>query len=410
MLQRSDFVKQVWPFVGTDLVKVFTGIRRCGKSVVMTLVQDELRKHGTPPENMLFFNFEDIANAPLCTAEALHEHIKERIKGVLGRVYLFFDEIQEVAQWERCVNSLRVTADVDIFITGSNSTLLSGELATYLAGRYVEIQVYPFSFAEFLEMYQTLEPDITPRDAFNRYLIFGGLPFLHNLAFQEEPCMQYLRDVYSSVIVKDMVKRGNIRDVDLLERIVTYVMAHIGQTFSATSISNYFRSNNRMVSPETILNYLKVCEHAFLFYPVRRQDLAGKKILQVQEKYYLADHGLREAVYRKNARDIQLVLENIVHLELRRRGYRVTVGKLYDAEIDFVGERQGELVYVQVTYYLAAPETLEREFGPLERVKDNYPKYVLSLDEIDLSRNGIRHCNIRDFLLSKTGKSPEVFP
>jgi predicted AAA+ superfamily ATPase len=264
----------------------------------------------------------------------------------------------------------------------------------------VEISVLPFSFAEFFAMYKTMEPDITARDAFSHYLTFGGMPFLHNLQFKEDACLQYLRDIYSSVILKDIIKRATIRDVDLLERIVNYVMANVGQTFSATSISNYFKSTGRTVAPETILNYLKACENAFLFYRVSRQDLIGKKILQVQEKYYLADHGLRQAMYRNNNRDIQLVLENIVCMELRRRHYDVTIGKLNDAEIDFVGERQDERIYVQVTYLLASPETEAREFGPLERVNDNFPKYVISMDDIDMSRNGIRHYNIRDFLLS----------
>lgn len=312
--------------------------------------------------------------------------------------YLFFDEIQEVDAWEKCVNSLRVKFDVDIYITGSNAKLLSGEFATYLAGRYIEFVVYPFSFAEFVDMYYTLNPKANETEAFKQYILFGGMPFLMNLNLQAAPCNQYLQDVYNSVVLKDVMKRNNIRDVDLLERIIIYVLANVGKTFSSTSISKYFKSENRNVSPETILSYIKACEDAFLFYRARRQDLVGKKILTINEKYYVADHGLREAVYGKNNRDIEIVLENIVYMELLRKGYSVTIGKINSLEVDFVAEKQGELIYVQVAYILAADSTIKREFGSLKTINDNFPKYVVTMDEIDMSRDGIHHVNIRDFL------------
>lgn len=401
MIKRESYMARIRPFIDGDLIKVLTGIRRSGKSVMLELIKDELRARGVTEEQLVAFNFEDMRNAQLCTAEALHDELVRRAATIKGKIYFFFDEIQEVGRWERCVNSLRVEMDCDIYITGSNAKLLSGELATYLAGRYVEFIIYPFSFSEFLALYHSVEPDADTRTCFDRYLTFGGMPYLANLRFEEIACRQYLRDLFNSVELKDIVKRNNVRDVDMLERIIAYVTANIGTTFSSTAISKYLKSEGRRVSPETVLNYLKACSDAFLFYQVRRQDLQGKKILTVNEKYYVADHGIREAVVGGNTRDINLVLENIVFMEALRRGYSVTVGKVGEREIDFVCERHGEKCYIQVTYLLAAEETVQREFGVYEHVQDNFPKYVVSLDEFDMSRNGVRHYNIRDFLLAE---------
>lgn len=401
MIKREFYMARIRPFIDGDLIKVLTGIRRSGKSVMLELIKDELRVRGVTEEQLVAFNFEDMRNAQLCTAEALHDELVRRAASIKGKIYFFFDEIQEVERWERCVNSLRVEMDCDIYITGSNAKLLSGELATYLAGRYVEFIIYPFSFSEFLALYHSVEPDADTRTCFDRYLTFGGMPYLANLRFDETACRQYLRDLFNSVELKDIVKRNNVRDVDMLERIIAYVTANIGTTFSSTAISKYLKNEGRRVSPETVLNYLKACSDAFLFYQVRRQDLQGKKILTVNEKYYVADHGIREAVIGGNMRDINLVLENIVFMEALRRGYSVTVGKVGEREIDFVCERHGEKCYIQVTYLLAAEETVQREFGVYEHVQDNFPKYVVSLDEFDMSRNGVRHYNIRDFLLAE---------
>ena len=401
MIKRESYMARIRPFIDGDLIKVLTGIRRSGKSVMLELIKDELRARGVTEEQLVAFNFEDMRNAQLCTAEALHDELVRRAASIKGKIYFFFDEIQEVERWERCVNSLRVEMDCDIYITGSNAKLLSGELATYLAGRYVEFIIYPFSFSEFLALYHSVEPDADTRTCFDRYLTFGGMPYLANLRFDETACRQYLRDLFNSVELKDIVKRNNVRDVDMLERIIAYVTANIGTTFSSTAISKYLKNEGRRVSPETVLNYLKACSDAFLFYQVRRQDLPGKKILTVNEKYYVADHGIREAVIGGNMRDINLVLENIVFMEALRRGYSVTVGKVGEREIDFVCERHGEKCYIQVTYLLAAEETVQREFGVYEHVQDNFPKYVVSLDEFDMSRNGVRHYNIRDFLLAE---------
>lgn len=401
MIKRESYMARIRPFIDGDLIKVLTGIRRSGKSVMLELIKDELRARGVTEEQLVAFNFEDMRNAQLCTAEALHDELVRRAASIKGKIYFFFDEIQEVERWERCVNSLRVEMDCDIYITGSNAKLLSGELATYLAGRYVEFIIYPFSFSEFLALYHSVEPDADTRTCFDRYLTFGGMPYLANLRFDETACRQYLRDLFNSVELKDIVKRNNVRDVDMLERIIAYVTANIGTTFSSTAISKYLKNEGRRVSPETVLNYLKACSDAFLFYQVRRQDLQGKKILTVNEKYYVADHGIREAVVGGNMRDINLVLENIVFMEALRRGYSVTVGKVGEREIDFVCERHGEKCYIQVTYLLAAEETVQREFGVYEHVQDNFPKYVVSLDEFDMSRNGVRQYNIRDFLLAE---------
>lgn len=401
MIKRESYMARIRPFIDGDLIKVLTGIRRSGKSVMLELIKDELRARGVTEEQLIAFNFEDMRNAQLCTAEALHDELVRRAASIKGKIYFFFDEIQEVERWERCVNSLRVEMDCDIYITGSNAKLLSGELATYLAGRYVEFIIYPFSFSEFLALYHSVEPDADTRTCFDRYLTFGGMPYLANLRFDETACRQYLRDLFNSVELKDIVKSNNVRDVDMLERIIAYVTANIGTTFSSTAISKYLKNEGRRVSPETVLNYLKACSDAFLFYQVRRQDLQGKKILTVNEKYYVADHGIREAVIGGNMRDINLVLENIVFMEALRRGYSVTVGKVGEREIDFVCERHGEKCYIQVTYLLAAEETVQREFGVYEHVQDNFPKYVVSLDEFDMSRNGVRHYNIRDFLLAE---------
>lgn len=400
MIKRETYLSRIRPFIGNELIKVLTGIRRSGKSVMLDLIQTELIEQGVSPSQFIRFNFEDMNHERLCSAEALHREVSDRIAGIEGKAYLFFDEIQEVGEWERCVNSLRVVFDCDIYITGSNAKLLSGELATYLAGRYVEFVVYPFSFAEFAELYTEINPHATKQEMFTRFLILGGMPYLGNLRYEPVPAQIYLQDLFNSVVLKDIVKRNKVRDVDLLERIIAYVFANIGTTFSASSISKYFKNENRTVAPETILNYINYCCDAMLLHRVRRQDLQGKKLLTINEKYYVADHGMREAIFGGNMKDVNLILENIVYMELLRRGYRVTVGKSGEREIDFICEMKTEKLYVQVAYLLASEVTIDREFGVFEVIRDNFPKYVVTLDELDMSRNGIKHRNIRDFLLA----------
>ena len=398
MIKREAYMSQIRPFIAGDLIKVLTGIRSSGKSVMLELIQEELLGQGISKSQFVKLDFENMENLRLCTAAALRSEILERASHIEGKAFIFLDEIQEVEDWEKCVNSLRVELDCDIYITGSNAKLLSGELATYLAGRYVEFAIYPFSFKEFCEAYALVFPEHDKREVFARYLTLGGMPHLVNLHFQETSARVYLRDLFNSVVLKDIVKRNKVRDVDLLERIIAYVFNSVGTVFSSTSISKFFKNEKRAVAPETILNYLGYCVDAFLLTRIKRQDLQGKKLLAVNEKYYVADHGIREAVFGGNEKEINLVLENIVCMELIRRGYSVTVGKSGEQEIDFVCEKKGDKLYVQVSYLLASESTILREFGAYEKIQDNFPKYVVTLDEFDMSRDGIRHVNIRDFL------------
>ena len=393
-------MKRIRPFINTELIKVFTGIRRSGKSVMLELVKNELKKSGVSDKNFLCINFEQFSNSELLDAKILHKRIVEFQKSADGKIYLFFDEIQEVDGWEKCINSCRVDFDCDIYITGSNAKLLSGELATYLAGRYVEFVIYPFSFAEFLEMNRQKNSQIDKSACFTAFLKTGGMPFLANFFGDDSAKNQYLMDIYNSVVLKDVVKRNNIRDVDTLERIIAYAFSNIGHIFSATSLSKYFKSEKRNISHDTILNYLKFCADAFLIYKISRYDLE-KKGSDSEKKYYCADHGLREAVFGKNTQNIDQILENIVCLELLRRNFKVFVGKKDESEIDFIAERNSVKIYVQVAYLLASEETVSREFSVYDSIKDNFPKYVVSMDEFDFSRNGIIHRNIGDFLLGE---------
>lgn len=400
MIKRELYLSRIRPFIDqTELIKVLVGVRRSGKSMMLELIKEELKARSIPSERMILINFEDMTYASLSNAASLHDYLKEKIDRLDGRVYLFLDEIQEVADFEKCINSLRVNSDVDIYITGSNAKMLSGEYATLLSGRYVEFTVYPFSFSEYCDAQTACGEAKNTGEYFKDYVKYGGLPFLSTSALEEDAKMQYLKDIYTSVVIKDIVKRNHLRDVDLLERIIAYAVSNVGRPFSANSIVTYLKNEKRTASVDTVINYMNACEKAFLFYKISRADLEGKQILQINEKYYLADHGLRQAVYGNNGRDIELILENIVCLELLRRGYQVTVGKSADKEIDFVCDRGSARLYVQVCYLLSGERTEKREFGAYESIKDNYPKYVLSMDEFDMSRDGIIHMNIRDFLL-----------
>ena len=401
MTKRELYIEKIKPFIDKDIIKVLTGIRRSGKSVMLKLIMEELKQNGIDEKQFININFENLINKELTTADKLHKYILKKANDIKKKCYIFLDEIQEVKDWEKCINSLRVNEEYnfDIYITGSNAKLLSGELSTYLAGRYVEFVIYPFSFKEFLDTLKSIQQNISIREAFQKYIKFGGMPFLYNLVFEEEPSLQYLNDIYSSIILKDITQRNKIRDTDLLERVINYLIMNVGNNFSATSISKFFKSENRKVSVETILNYIKAAEEAFLIYKVSRDDLIGKKILNVNEKYYIADHGIREAIFESNQRDINQIFENIIYLELLRKGYNIRVGKVDNLEIDFVCTKGNEKLYIQVAYLLASHETIEREFSSLEKINDNYPKYVISMDEFDMSRNGIRHINIIDFLM-----------
>lgn len=401
MVKRERYLDQIRPFMNTPIVKVLTGVRRSGKSVLLRLLEQELYKTGVSPSQVLYLDFESITNMKYQNYEALAGNVRKFAASRQGRrIYLFFDEIQNVDGWERCINSFRVDYDADIYITGSNAQLLSGELATHLSGRYVQFVVYPFSFSEFVDLYTCTFSDATIDTCFRRYLDLGGLPVLQDVGFLPVPSRKYLRDIYDTIMIKDIIARNKIRDVDLLNRILLFILANIGQPFSANAISRYFKNEQRVVAVETILNYLKAATNAFLLYKIPRFDLIGKELLSIQEKYYLADHGLRQSIYGNNQRDINQILANLVCLELLRRGYAVYVGKIGALEVDFVAQRQEERLYVQVCYLLAEASTIKREFDSLSLIPDNYPKYVVSMDEVNLSRDGIIHMHVREFLLS----------
>ena len=402
MIKRESYMKKIRPFINSDLVKVLTGIRRCGKSVMLDLIKQELLQQGVNPQQLISYNFENMSFARLCNAQALHDELIIQTQALSGKIYLFFDDIQDVKDLEKCINSLRIELNCDIYITGSNAKLLSGELATYLAGRYVEFVIYPFSFSEFIELYNTIQPNTSEAECFKKYLHFGGMPYLASLQYNEAACKQYLQDVYTSVELKDIVRRNNIRDVDMLERILTYITANIGTIFSANVLSKYLKSEGRSMATETIINYVKACTDAFLFYQVKRQDVQGKKLLAINEKYYVADHGIREAVFGGNMKDINLILENIVYFELLRRGYEVAIGKVGEKEIDFIATKMNEKKYIQVTDNMNAPETRARELAPLQAVQDNYEKIVIAMDcDLISDVDGIKIVKALDFLLSE---------
>jgi len=377
------------------IIKVLTGIRRSGKSVMLELIQKELIQQGINQEFFISINLESKKNQFAITIEEIYEYVNTKSTEIDQKIYLFFDEIQELDGWETMINAIMIDFDADIYITGSNAKLLSGELATYLAGRYVEVKIYPFSYKEILNFF----PQKDKSEVFQIYLIRGGMPFLYQFPMDDRSSMQYLSDIYDSIILKDIATRNKVRDIELLKRMIQFFIANIGNTFSASNISKYIKNELRSVSTETIYNYIEYCKSACFLHLVQREDLMGKKLLQFQEKIYIADHGIRQAIFGNNMRDINQTLENIVYMELLGRGYDVRIGKNGNNEVDFVALIGNSRIYIQVSYLLASDETVEREFSVLESIPDNYPKYVVSMDEIDRGRNGIKHMNIRDFLL-----------
>ncbi len=395
MILREKYMSKIRPFINQPIIKVLTGIRRSGKSVMLELIQNELIKQGMDKKYFMSINLESKKNQFENTVDGIYAHVKRFVEKSNQKVYLYFDEIQEMEDWKTLINAVMIDFDTDIYITGSNAKLLSGELATYLAGRYIEIKIYPFSYIEILDLF----PTKNKQEIFQIYLVRGGMPFLYQFPIDDRSAMQYLNDIYDSIILKDIATRNKVRDIELLKRMIQFFIANIGNTFSASNISKYLKSELRSVSTETIYNYIEYCKTACFLHLVQREDLLGKKILQFQEKIYIADHGIREAVYGNNMRDINQTLENIVYMELLSRGYDVRIGKNLNNEVDFVAEEGNSRIYVQVSYLLASDETMEREFSVLESIPDNYPKYVVTMDEIDRGRNGIKHMNIRDFLL-----------
>ena len=403
MIVRRQYMNQIRDFIDKPVVKVITGMRRCGKSVILKQIQDELFDRGVPKERIFYVNFESLRYEEWKDYKALYETVTNAAKEADGRLYILIDEVQEVEMWEKAVNSFRVDFDCDIYVTGSNAKLLSGELATLLAGRYVEIRVYPLSFAEYLDFTETNDEEagVPEQENFINYLKYGGLPGIHQMKWEDIRISQYLLDIYHSVLLRNVISRNQVRDTALLESIAQYLMDNIGNIFSAKTISDFLKNQRRKLSTETVYNYLKLLDSAFLIYKVPRFDIKGKRLLETQEKYYLSDLGLRYAVLGYRHNDIGAVLENIVFLELLRRGYQVTVGKQNTAEIDFVANKADERIYIQVCYLLTE-DNMEREFGPLERIADNYEKMVLSMDSLlSFNRGGIRQKNIVEYLLGR---------
>ncbi len=402
MIKRERYMTQIRDFMDKPVVKVLTGMRRSGKSAMLELIKEELLEKGILENNIIHINFESLRYEKLKEYHALYEEISGRAEKLQGKVYILLDEIQEVTGWEQAINSFRVDFDCDIYVTGSNAKLMSGELATLLAGRYVEIRIYPLDFREYLDFAKSNpeEAGLDKQEHFANYLKYGGLPGIHQMKWEESRIMQYLTDIYNSVLLKDVIARNAIRDTALLESIVQYLMDNVGKIFSAKTISDFLKNQGRKLSTETVYNYIKALENACLIHKAARFDIKGKRMLETQEKYYLADLGLRHAVlgYRQN--DIADLLENVVYLELLRRGYTVSIGKQDVAEVDFVANKADDRIYIQVCYILT-PENTDREFASLEAINDNYEKVVLTMDTLlGINRDGIRQRNIVEFLLS----------
>lgn len=393
---RDRYIEKIKNFIDKPIVKILTGMRRVGKSTILKTIKNDVLKD-VPEENKIYMNFESFEYFEINNASSLKEYLNEKLEDQKGKVYFFFDEIQLVEDWEKVINALSVSFDSDIYITGSNSKLISGDLATLLAGRYVEFEIQPFTFDEFSQIYNKL--NLSRDELFQKFIKIGGMPGLKYFKLEEEVSQKYLNDIYNTVLVKDVLNYNNIRDVDIFNRILSFVMQNIGATFSASAIKNYLKSENRNISVDTVLNYLEYCNRAFVLKKVPRFDLEDKKLLKVDEKYYLTDHGFRQSMGFSNLKDIEKTLENIVYIELISRGYDVKIGKVKDREIDFVAKRGEIISYFQISYLMENEKTREREFGVYDLIKDNYPKYVLSMDKLDFSQKGIIHKNIIDFLL-----------
>ncbi|MGO5426268.1 ATP-binding protein [Fusobacterium mortiferum] len=403
MIKRESYINEIKKFMNKPIIKVITGMRRSGKSIILKLISEELINEGVSSNNIIYINFESLMFSELTDFKKFYNYIIEKSQTLQGKIYILLDEIQEVEHWEKAINSFMVDLNCDIYITGSNANLLSSELATYIAGRYVEIKIYPLSFKEYIEFAKIQNPSkiLSNEEYFEQYLQFGGLPGIHNFDYEKENIYQYLSDIYNSVLLKDVIARNGIRDIELLERVVLYILDNIGNTFSAKNISDFLKSQGRKLSRETVYNYLKALENAYIISKVQRYDIKGKALLETQEKFYLMDLGLRHSKLGYRANDIAGYLENIIYLELMRRKYTVNIGKLSTKEVDFIGTLRDEKLYIQVTYLLATPETIEREFYPLKNINDNYPKYVLSMDNLErYNIDGIIRERIIDFLLN----------
>ena len=400
MIERPLYVDKIMAYVDTPFVKILTGVRRCGKSTILKMIMERLKTERNIPEDRIISCRFDSMEYEDMTAKQIYTLLKEKLSPA-GKTYLFLDEVQEIKGWEKIVNSLASDFDVDLYITGSNSRMMSSEIATYLTGRYVSFRIFTLSFDEYLMFKSKFANVGEPKAELANYVRLGGFPATHLQAYSQDEIYTIVRDIYNSTIFSDIVKRNQVRKIDQLERVVKYTFSNVGNTFSAKSIADYLKSERRSLDNETVYSYLDKLEKAYLLHRCSRYDLQGKEILKTQEKFYLADVALRYSVLGYNADSVASSLENIVYLELCRRGYTVYVGKTSDGEIDFVAVRQNEKIYVQVTQEINSEKTEKREYNRLLEIPDNYPKFVLTTDEFAGGNyEGIKTMHIADFLLS----------
>lgn len=402
LIKRDAYVNQLKDYIDSDFVKVYIGIRRSGKTSLMYNIIDELKSMGVKDENIIFISFESREYTYIDNSEQLDEIIYNKVKNLEGKIYLFFDEIQQVKDWEKSINSYRVSIDSDIYITGSNSKLLSGELATLLTGRYLTINVYPFSFKEFLQYKNEIEDvEITNNsinELYDDYFNFGGMPGILSLGSEEFKRLA-LKDIYNSILFEDVVSRFKINNVDLLQRFTRYMISSTGEIFSSKSIKNYLKSNNIYTSQDTLLKYNEYLFQSFFISKCKFFELKGRKEMKILGKYYLMDHGFHHALIEDNILKVTKILENIVYVELLRRGYNVNVGRNSDnREVDFVCEKSGKYKYIQVSYRLTSEETLNREITPLLKIPDKYESILITTENHDFSKEGVKHLNIIEFL------------
>lgn len=400
MIDRPLYMDKIMAYTDTPFVKILTGVRRCGKSTILKMIMERLKtERHIPDERIISCRYDSMEYVDL-TAKDMYDQLKSRLS-TEGKTYLFLDEVQEIEGWERVVNSLASDFDVDLYVTGSNSRMMSSEIATYLTGRYISFRIFTLSFGEYLMFKRQYAPVSDAKTELANYVRLGGFPATHLQAYSQEEVYTIVRDIYNSTIFSDIVRRSQIRKIDQLERIVKYTFNNVGNTFSAKSIADYLKSEHRSLDNETVYNYLEKLEKAYLLHRCIRYDLQGREFLKTQEKFYLADVALRYSVLGYDADSVAASLENIVYLELCRRGYTVNVGKTDGGEIDFVAERQNERLYVQVTQEIRSEKTAKREYERLLEIRDNYPKYVLTTDAFAGGNyQGIRTMHIADFLLS----------
>ena len=401
MIYRAMYVDKIMAYADTPFVKILTGVRRCGKSTILKMIMQELEtKRNVLPERIVSYRFDSMEYEDM-TAKQMFIELKQRISKD-GRTYFFLDEMQENKGWEKVVNSLASDYDVDIYITGSNSRMMSSEIATYLTGRYVSFRIYTLSFTEYLLFKSSYAEVDEPKKELVNFVRLGGFPATHLQKYTQDEVYTIVRDIYNSTIFSDIVKRNQVRKIDQLERVVKYTFNNVGNTFSAKSISDYLKSEKRKLDNETVYSYLEKLEKAYLLHRCSRYDLRGKEILKTQEKFYLADTSLRYSVLGYNSDTVASSLENVVYLELCRRGYDVQIGKTPDGEIDFVATKQNNKLYVQVTQEIKSEKTEKREYERLLEIRDNYPKYVLTTDDFSGGNYlGIKTMHIADFLLSQ---------